>query len=125
MLIQEVSAKTGLKASAIRYYEESGLLPPIARESNGHRVFKESDVTQIKMINMARKIGFTIGELKTLVPILSGSALNDKGSQIDTALMFKKCEHQKEISRLSSIIKFMDKMSACQCKDLDFCTILK
>lgn len=44
MKIQQVSAKTGLSIHTLRYYEQTGLVTPIARAPNGHRGYTDDDV---------------------------------------------------------------------------------
>ena len=48
--VKEVSEKTGLTPYTIRYYLKEGLLPNVERDSNGTRLFKESDLESFYMI---------------------------------------------------------------------------
>lgn len=50
--IKEVSAKTGVKAGTIRFYEKLGFLEPVARMSNQYRVFNEHHVYQIRVCSL-------------------------------------------------------------------------
>ena len=50
--IKEISAKTGVKAGTIRFYEKLGFLEPVARMSNQYRIFNEHHVYQIRVCSL-------------------------------------------------------------------------
>ena len=64
MTIGEVASQAGTSASAIRYYEEIGLLPRHPR-INGRRRYDPSAVQRLCVIN-AQQAGFTLGEIREL-----------------------------------------------------------
>ena len=66
MTIGELSHRTGLAASTIRYYEELGLMPP-ARRVSGQRRYDESIIELVGMILLWRDVGFSLGETKALM----------------------------------------------------------
>lgn len=55
MKIGELADKTGMASSAIRYYEQSGLLPKAERGANGYRDYSEAAVEHLRRIQMAQK----------------------------------------------------------------------
>lgn len=71
MKIQEVAAQTGLSIHALRYYEQIGLVTPIAREDNGHRDYSEDDVYRIRFVTHLRAAGMPIAEIKRYVELAS------------------------------------------------------
>jgi MerR family transcriptional regulator, redox-sensitive transcriptional activator SoxR len=64
--IGEVAKRTGLRGSALRYYEESGLLPPADRVG-GRRVYHPSVIRKLGVMRFAQEVGFTLREIKTLI----------------------------------------------------------
>lgn len=68
MKIGELAARTGLTHSRIRYYEEIGLLRAIDRLPNGYRIYGADAVAALQLIIIAQKIGFTLDEIRQLVP---------------------------------------------------------
>jgi len=66
MKIGEVSAITGLAPSAIRFYEQSGLLPAAQRGANGYRCYSELTVARLQLIRMAQSLGFSLDTLRAL-----------------------------------------------------------
>ena len=65
LTIGAVARRTGLRASALRYYEEAGLLPVPARV-NGRRVYDEQVIRRIDGLKFAQEAGFTLKEIKAL-----------------------------------------------------------
>jgi DNA-binding transcriptional MerR regulator len=72
MKIQEVAAQTGLSIHALRYYEQIGLVTPITREENGHRMFSEDDVYRILFVTHLRSAGMPIADIKRYVELAQG-----------------------------------------------------
>ncbi|MBA4491757.1 MerR family DNA-binding transcriptional regulator [Paracoccus sp. S1E-3] len=68
MRIGELSRRTGLSQSRIRYYERIGLLRAVERLPNGYRVYPENAVIIIGLILLAQDAGFTLEEMQMLVP---------------------------------------------------------
>src|SRR4030095_11607765 len=65
LFIGQVAKRTGLRTSALRYYEEAGILPSPAR-INGRRVYDADIVRRIEGLKFAQHAGFTLEEIRTL-----------------------------------------------------------
>ena len=68
MKIGELAQRTGIAASAIRYYEEQGLLQAPTRDSNGYRHYGEAAVERLVLVRDAQRLGFTLEIIKSLFP---------------------------------------------------------
>jgi DNA-binding transcriptional MerR regulator len=66
LTIGEVARRAGIAPSALRYYEELGLLPKPARIS-GQRRYPESAVWLVGIIRLLRDVGFSLAEQKALM----------------------------------------------------------
>src|SRR5687767_12276075 len=64
--IGKLAEKAGIAASAIRYYERIGLLPP-AKRQNGKRLYDEGTLARIDVIQLAQNAGFSIQEIQRLL----------------------------------------------------------
>ena len=64
--IGEVARRTGIRASALRYYEDAGVLPKPARVA-GRRRYDLDILHRIEMLRFAQQAGFTLEEIKTLL----------------------------------------------------------
>lgn len=62
--IGEVSAMLHISVSTLRYYDKEGLLPLIGRTSGNTRVFNDSDISCLKMIECLKNTGLQLKEIK-------------------------------------------------------------
>jgi MerR family redox-sensitive transcriptional activator SoxR len=63
--IGEVARRTGVRTSALRYYEDAGVLPT-AKRINGRRCYDPNVIRHIDVLRFAQQAGFTLREIKTL-----------------------------------------------------------
>ncbi|MFT8715028.1 MerR family transcriptional regulator [Gluconobacter potus] len=68
MRIGELAQKSGLTTSKIRFYERIGLLKAVDRRSNGYRIYSSQAVTILGLITTAQRAGFTLDEIRALLP---------------------------------------------------------
>ena len=62
--IGQVATRTGMSVSAIRFYEEAGLVSP-DRNLGGQRRFLRSDIRRLSFILIAQQLGFSLDEIRT------------------------------------------------------------
>lgn len=62
--IGEISEKLNLPKSTIRYYDKEGLLPFVERKESGIRVFAESDISMLQVIECLKSTGLSIKDIK-------------------------------------------------------------
>ncbi len=65
--IGEISRRLGLSVDTLRYYEKIGLLPRVARNASGLRVYDDKDVSRLRFIGRAQKMNFTLAEIADLL----------------------------------------------------------
>lgn len=63
LTIGELARRTGLSVSAIRFYEEKGLLEPF-RTSGNQRRYLRSDIRRLSFILIAQKLGLALSEIE-------------------------------------------------------------
>ena len=57
MRIGELAAATGTTTKTLRFYEDSGLLPPAERAANGYRDYGQDAVNRLDFIHRGRPPG--------------------------------------------------------------------
>ncbi|MBB1068938.1 MerR family transcriptional regulator [Limosilactobacillus sp. RRLNB_1_1] len=66
-LIGDVSKKTGIPASTLRYYDKHGLLPFVDRDKNGQRSFKDNDFNFLQVIQCMKQCGMSLKEIRGFI----------------------------------------------------------
>ncbi|MCW8862275.1 MAG: Cu(I)-responsive transcriptional regulator, partial [Rhodospirillales bacterium] len=69
MNIGSVSAKSGVPAKTIRYYESIGLIPEPPRTEGGYRSYGRDDLERLRFIHRARSLGFSIKDVGNLLEL--------------------------------------------------------
>lgn len=67
--IGDAAARSGVPAKTIRYYEQIGLVRPPERGANQYRSYSDADVAMLRFVGRARRLGFSVQELKQLVAL--------------------------------------------------------
>lgn len=68
--IEQVAARTGLTKRTIRYYEEIGLLPSLARTEGNYRVYSEQDVIRLeRIVQIKEALGLTLAETSAMLAV--------------------------------------------------------
>jgi MerR family copper efflux transcriptional regulator len=66
LTIQDASRQSGLSEPTLRYYEQVGLIGPIARDAtSGHRRFREEDLDSLQVLACLRAMGVGIEDMRT------------------------------------------------------------
>lgn len=68
LTIQQLSRRTGLAESALRYYERIGLIDPVPRDdSSGHRRYPPDLVTKVEALACLRGTGMSVQDMRAYV----------------------------------------------------------
>lgn len=65
--IGKAAKKLNLTTYTLRYYDKEGLLPFVERTPSGTRIFKESDIGALKVIECLKATGMPIKEIRTFI----------------------------------------------------------
>jgi MerR family transcriptional regulator, redox-sensitive transcriptional activator SoxR len=119
MSISDVARQVGLRPSAIRYYEQIGLLPPALRMT-GQRRYDASTLHRLAIVQRARQLGFTLDEIREL--------FFGFGNATRASARWRKLSRQKlaQLDNLTDGIKSVRRllkrmMQNCRCETLDQC----
>lgn len=121
MGIGEVARRSGITASAIRYYESLGLLPEPPREG-GKRRYDASVLEWLSLIALAREAGFTMAEIKRLVTgFVPGTRPAARWQELATR---KLAEIDAMVARAERMRAVLRVSLDCGCFRLEDCTAL-
>lgn len=85
--IGEVSARSGVPPSALRYYEEQGLIAPVSRRGL-RRQYPPGVLLQLALIGLGKRAGFSLSEIGAIFradgpPELPRDALHQRADQLE------------------------------------------
>ena len=104
--IQDVSRRSGLSGPTLRYYEEIGLIGPIARDaSSGHRRYREQDLDTLQALACLRAMGVGIEDMRTYQ---ANRALGREAAAEQRDLLLRHAERVKaEIETLGIHLEYL------------------
>jgi MerR family redox-sensitive transcriptional activator SoxR len=118
MKIGELARRSGLNASAIRYYERVGLLAPPHR-TGGQRRYPEEALHRVLLICFAGDMGFTLGEIKLF---LAGLRENAPVGPRWKGLAERKIKAvERTIERSRRLKSLLEHLLECRCGSLQIC----
>ena len=121
LTIGELARRTGLSVSAIRYYEQRGLLEGV-RTSGNQRRFPRADIRRLSFAQIAQRLGLTLAEIETeLATLPKGKAPTRAdweaiSSRIRGAL-------EARIEMLTRTRDLLDGCIGCGCLSMDRCAL--
>jgi MerR family redox-sensitive transcriptional activator SoxR len=116
--IGQLASRTGVNASAIRYYEKLSLIPAPYRAS-GQRRFTDNAIYRVLLIRFARDMDFSLDEIKIFL-----SGLNDKAP---VGKRWKRLAHSKirqvdeTMVRARRLKSLLEHLLHCRCVSLQQC----
>jgi MerR family transcriptional regulator, redox-sensitive transcriptional activator SoxR len=115
--ITEVGEATGLRSSALRYYERQGLITPAARVS-GRRQYDPSVLQRLAAIALLQEVGFTVAEMRQLLE----PSINEERWQ--AAAEQKLVEIDSHLTRVTAARELLVSALQCDCSGLESCGLV-
>jgi DNA-binding transcriptional MerR regulator len=90
MDIAEVARRSGVAASALRFYEARGLIESSGRHGL-RRLFDAGVLDRLALINLGRTAGFSLDQIAVMLgrrgtPVIDRQALSDKADELDASI---------------------------------------
>ena len=119
--IGAMAARVGVSVSAIRFYDNKGLLKPF-RNSGGQRRFIRADIRRLSFILIAQQIGCSIAEIKShLAELPQGRTPTQADWSRISAAMRGRLDRQ--IAGLTNTRDRLDGCIGCGCLSLQKCAL--
>ena len=118
MRIGELSRRSGVPATALRYWEQVGLFPRVPRVS-GRREYGEESLRRVGLLLLAQECGFTHAEVRRLfAPGLDGRPPSARWEMLAEVKLAEIERVERLLQRMRSAL---ESARACRCVDLDAC----
>ena len=120
LTIGEVAREAGLNASAIRFYEDRGVLPQPERVS-GQRRYTRDAIRRLEIVDIAKRAGFSLDDVRTLL------LASDDGAPAHEHLrdfaQRKLPEIRALIERAEAMERWLTTATGCGCSSIDDCRL--
>ena len=117
--ISDVARRVGLRASAIRYYEQIGLLPAAQRIS-GQRRYDATVFHRLALVQQARRLGFTLEEVRQLFfGFHTAARASERWQRLSRKKLVELDAQAREIRSMQRRLR--DLVRKCRCETLDQC----
>jgi MerR family redox-sensitive transcriptional activator SoxR len=118
--IGEVARRSGVPATAIRFYESAGLVPEPER-AGGKRRYESRVVRHLAFLRAAQSAGFTLGEIREL---LAGGTRGFRVSKRWREMAERKLgQLRAELGRIREMERWLRDGLACDCLDVGDCRL--
>lgn len=121
LTIGQVAQRSGVATSALRFYEERGLISS-ERASSGHRRYRRQVLRRIAFISFAQKLGLSLGEIGAELAKLPTDRVptGQDWSRLSSPWMRRIEEQLAELERLK---KGLGQCIGCGCLSLERCRL--
>lgn len=121
LTIGYVAMRTGLSPSAIRYYEDEGLVHP-DRSAAGHRRYARSDLRRLGFVMISQGLGFSIAEIRAALSTLPEGRTPDKRDWARISHRFGQVLDSR-IEQMQTLRARLDGCIGCGCLSLKTCAL--
>lgn len=101
--IGEAAERSGFSASALRYYEAIGLVPPSTRTEAGYRLYDDDSLVRLGFIARAKHLGCSLDEITDLVDIWDGERCGPVQRRFHDLVTTKLADAQRQIAELTAL----------------------
>jgi MerR family redox-sensitive transcriptional activator SoxR len=119
--IGQLSARTGVAVSAIRFYEDKGLLQSI-RTSGNQRRFLRSDIRRVSFVLIAQRLGLSLTEIEEQLSLLPQGRTPTPRDWRQISQQMRRAIDRK-IELLSLTRAKLDECIGCGCLSLARCQL--
>ena len=120
--IGELSGRTGVATSALRFYEERGLITP-ERTTGNQRRYRRSTIRRVSVIRAAQRCGLSLDEITEAMAILP----SDRPARRDDWARMSSAWRERLDERIAALELLRDDLSSCigcGCLSLARCSLL-
>lgn len=121
LTIGELSQRTGVAASALRFYEDNGLIHS-ERSSGGQRRYTRQTIRRVSFVRIAQQVGLTLAEIREYMSSLPDRRTPDRADWERVASSWRPRLEEK-IALLHRLRDRLAQCIGCGCLSLDLCPL--
>ncbi|MEP2781056.1 MAG: redox-sensitive transcriptional activator SoxR [Pseudoruegeria sp.] len=121
LTIGQISERTGLATSAIRFYDSQGVVHPF-RTDGGQRRYERADIRRLSFVMIAQSMGFSIAQIKEALLKLPENRTPTKADWEKLSRSFRK-DLDARIEQMEALREKLDGCIGCGCLSLSKCRL--
>jgi Cu(I)-responsive transcriptional regulator len=111
MNIGAAAKASGVSAKMIRYYEQTGLIPPAERTAAGYRDYAMTDVHMLRFVRRARDLGFSVAEIDELLQLWRNR--RRKSADVKRIALDRIEDLHRRINEMQQMVATLEQLAAC------------
>jgi Hg(II)-responsive transcriptional regulator len=108
----------------VRFYERRGLLPEPERTGSGYRIYAGETVARLRFIRRAKRLGFSLDEIKTLLRLQDTGGKKSEVKQLTSRKLKQIDTKIEDLTSMRAVLADLDR----ECSgsgDVDGCPIIE
>jgi MerR family redox-sensitive transcriptional activator SoxR len=122
LAIGDVAARSGVAASALRFYEDAGLLSPAGRTDGNRRMYHRDALRRVAFIRSAQRVGLSLDEIRAALSTLPDQRTPTPADWTRLSSSWRS-RLDEQIRLLESLRDDLDSCIGCGCLSLDRCAL--
>ena len=125
LTLDRLAEQAGLEIDAVQFYERLGLINTLPESESNHQFYPQEEVSRLRFIKRAQKLGFSLDEIKELLLLRSESIVTPKDTKIRTLIKIKDVENKMlDLYRIKGALEHLASTCdghspACGCQILE------
>lgn len=103
LTIGALAKAAGVNVETIRFYQRKGLLPEPEKPYGGIRRYAEADVTRVRFVKSAQRLGFSLDEVAELLQLEDGTHC-DEASRLAERKLQDVREKMTDLARMEAVL---------------------
>ena len=103
LTIGALAKAAGVNVETIRFYQRKGLLPEPEKPYGGIRRYAEADVTRVRFVKSAQRLGFSLDEVAELLQLEDGTHCDEASSLAERKLQDVR-EKMTDLARMEAVL---------------------
>lgn len=116
--IGELSELSGLTSRSIRYYEELGLIKPVARSNGKFRLYDHSSLTRLEYIRRLTDVGLSLADILRLFRVWEMSLSGESRREQLVSII---AEYRKEVEKRKAAVELVERELSLICEIVKGC----
>ncbi len=121
--IGDVAERTGVAPSALRFYEDQGLIHVDHRTDAGHRRYRRATIRRVSFIRVAQQLGLSLEEIRDSLSSLPDNRTPDEADWTRLSEAWRP-RLDEQIAMLERLRDRLDGCIGCGCLSLKHCKLL-